>query len=299
MTVAIQNPSSVEMKLAEIAVPHDNFNVELFDNTSMLFKPTTASVFCNADSTASGQSVDNCILYTPVSVLPSRIGLIRLTYNSSASLKGEKKAKYPMIIENEKFKVILYGYDNVGEIALTFIDKETGTQGDMYAALKWYPSDTRMFGDYNSKDTSGHYIFRPMVNETRPQYYSKFISAQLDKSDVHERITLFFGKPGKSDPKTIQEQVIVYMSLVPGLPVIKYDLDMNSLPDSSVDGYEVAVQFYYQNMKNTGNTFYTDANGLEMQKRVKNFRPTWNFANNLKASNENVTGNFYPITSAI
>ena len=286
------------MSLAEVAVPHDNFKVELFDNSTMSFKPTTASVFCNADSTATGQNIENCILYTPVSILPSRIGLLRLTFDSSDSLKGQKKSKYPMVIENEKFKIILYGYDNNGEIVITFQDKETGTEGDMYCALKWYPSETKMFSGTN-KDTSGHYIFRPMVNETQPQWYSKFITAQLDSSDVHQRITLFFGKPGHADPKSIDEQVIVYLSLVPGMPVLKYDLDMNSLPDSSVDGYEVVVQFYYENMKNTGGIFYTDANGLEMQRRVKNVRATWNFQNNLNDSNQNVTGNFYPITSAI
>lgn len=42
------------------------------------------------------------------------------------------------------------------------------------------------------------------------------------------------------------------------------------------------------------NTFYTDSNGLEMQKRVLNFRPTWNFSTSEKSS-----GNYYPINSAI
>lgn len=37
-----------------------------------------------------------------------------------------------------------------------------------------------------------------------------------------------------------------------------------------------------------------------MQKRVLNFRPTWDFVNtNLKDSNENITGNYYPVQSAL
>jgi hypothetical protein len=36
-----------------------------------------------------------------------------------------------------------------------------------------------------------------------------------------------------------------------------------------------------------------------MQKRILNFRPTWNIENNYKESNENVTANYYPINSAI
>jgi len=36
-----------------------------------------------------------------------------------------------------------------------------------------------------------------------------------------------------------------------------------------------------------------------MQKRILNFRPTWNIENNYKESNENVTANYYPINTAI
>ena len=45
--------------------------------------------------------------------------------------------------------------------------------------------------------------------------------------------------------------------------------------------------------------FYTDANELEMQKRVLNYRPTWDINVNYNASNENVTANFYPVNSAL
>ena len=41
-------------------------------------------------------------------------------------------------------------------------------------------------------------------------------------------------------------------------------------------------------------TFYTDSNGLEMQKRVIDFRPTWDLV-----TNEHVSGNYYPVNSAI
>ena len=48
-------------------------------------------------------------------------------------------------------------------------------------------------------------------------------------------------------------------------------------------------------------TFYTDSNGLEMQKRILNYRPTWNIEENYKNEThiENITANFYPVTSAI
>jgi len=41
-------------------------------------------------------------------------------------------------------------------------------------------------------------------------------------------------------------------------------------------------------------TFYTDSNGLEMQERIKNYRPTWDLK-----TKEHVSGNYYPINQAI
>ena len=40
--------------------------------------------------------------------------------------------------------------------------------------------------------------------------------------------------------------------------------------------------------------FFTDSNGLEEQKRIINYRSTWNLT-----VNEEVSGNFYPVTSHI
>ena len=45
---------------------------------------------------------------------------------------------------------------------------------------------------------------------------------------------------------------------------------------------------------NTQNTWYTDANGRDMQKRVFNYRPTWKLN-----VTDPVSGNFYPVDSSI
>jgi hypothetical protein len=36
-----------------------------------------------------------------------------------------------------------------------------------------------------------------------------------------------------------------------------------------------------------------------MQKRILNYRPTWDIQTNYNDSNENITANYYPINSAI
>ena len=52
---------------------------------------------------------------------------------------------------------------------------------------------------------------------------------------------------------------------------LKIDVDLGSIsPDT-----EVVAQFKLRDFKNNG-TFYSDSNGLEMQKRILNLRPDWN-----------------------
>lgn len=81
------------------------------------------------------------------------------------------------------------------------------------------------------------------------------------------------------------ERAIVHVSIHPEYPILKVDVDLDSLPDKeqhkdSFDfgGFEVVVNFKVENFDND-NTFYTDSNGLQMQKRVLNQRESWKFQN--------------------
>lgn len=87
---------------------------------------------------------------------------------------------------------------------------------------------------------------------------------------------------------------LVHVSIDKELPLIKIDVDLDSLPlEQAYNGYEVVPNFHVANFDNA-KTFFTDSNGLEMQRRVQDYRPTWNLATTQK-----VTDNYYPINSAI
>lgn len=79
---------------------------------------------------------------------------------------------------------------------------------------------------------------------------------------------------------------------------VRFDVDLMGLPETPYGGHEVVVDFHVRNFNNN-KTFYTDSNGLEMQERILNYRPTWNISRNYNKSNDNITANFYPVTSAI
>ena len=60
----------------------------------------------------------------------------------------------------------------------------------------------------------------------------------------------------------------VRVSIDRELPILKIDVDLDSLPlQHKYNGYEVVPNFYVANFDND-RTFWTDSNGLEMQKRV-------------------------------
>ncbi|KAB7502024.1 Lysosomal alpha-mannosidase [Armadillidium nasatum] len=74
---------------------------------------------------------------------------------------------------------------------------------------------------------------------------------------------------------------------------VESDWLVGPIPIEDGIGKEIVNQFHFKNLK-TNQTFYTDANGREMQKRVKDFRPTWKLN-----STEPVSQNYYPVTSRI
>lgn len=115
---------------------------------------------------------------------------------------------------------------------------------------------------------------------------------------VQGLMTFHFGRSGE-EWIDFKRQAMIHVSLDNDFPgVIRADVDIDSLPLQRNGGNEVLAVFELKNFINDG-VFYTDSNGMEMQKRILNYRPTWDINNNYRDSNENVTANFYPINSAI
>jgi hypothetical protein len=73
----------------------------------------------------------------------------------------------------------------------------------------------------------------------------------------------------------------------------EWDVHLSSVAVDDDQGREVTVNWKLDNFNNN-RTFYTDSNGLEMQKRVLNWRQSYDFL-----SFEEVSGNYYPINSAL
>lgn len=83
--------------------------------------------------------------------------------------------------------------------------------------------------------------------------------------------------------------------MIEDLPVLRFDVELYGIPYDRFIGHEVTVNFLAPEIDNQG-IFYTDSNGLAMQKRVLNYRPTWNLE---LPKHQNITANYYPVGSAI
>ena len=90
----------------------------------------------------------------------------------------------------------------------------------------------------------------------------------------------------------------MYVTLDHSLGVIKFDVDLNSLPTVFIKGYEVMVHFQAHDFENSKGEFYTDSNGLRMQKRKLNWREYFDEVE-YNHGKFNISSNFYPINTAL
>lgn len=136
------------------------------------------------------------------------------------------------------------------------------------------------FGYYISstdkKQSSGAYIFRPLK-----QSY-----------DIISGTEVFINK---TDSVTIHVKLNEWtsQSIRIGDTYVEVKVTVGPLPIDDNNGKEVVVS-YLTDIR-SGNRFYTDANGREMQQRIKDHRNTWT----LNTTWEPVSQNYYPVNTRI
>ena len=139
----------------------------------------------------------------------------------------------------------------------------------------------------SDNDASGAYIFKPMQNDTKKYPYSAFKTVDSFKGNVVNAIVLQYA----SD--SISELYTAIIRMFPHTQVIEFEVKLHGIPISDKKGKEVVVNWELLGFDNAA-AFYTDSNGLEMQKRVLNERPDWTLVTDEKQSS-----NYYPIQQAI
>ena len=135
--------------------------------------------------------------------------------------------------------------------------------------------------------TSGAYLFVPELHDQVSHLYSEFKSIEVHAGSLASEFALVY-----MDSK----HQAVYQALIrlgEGFEPIEFEVQMLEIPLIDNKGREVVAKWTFAGIDNES-TFYTDSNGLEMQKRVKNFRPDFTLDTKMK-----VNDNYYPINSAV
>jgi len=75
---------------------------------------------------------------------------------------------------------------------------------------------------------------------------------------------------------------------------VEFVVELNGIPVmADGQGKDVTVNWKFSNFS-ANSTFWTDSNGLEMQERILNYRPSWNWS-----GDQNISSNYYPVNTAI
>ena len=127
---------------------------------------------------------------------------------------------------------------------------------------------------------SGAYIFRPATPDAKPKLYNKVQSSKL-LLGKHYALLMLTG-----------DQIFTAIIVNDYNDFIRLETTLYGIPYTK-QGMEVVMRIASKKINNE-NTFYTDSMGLEMQKRVLNYRPSWNLT-----LEEPVAGNYYPVNSMI
>nr|XP_026486529.1 lysosomal alpha-mannosidase-like [Vanessa tameamea] len=131
----------------------------------------------------------------------------------------------------------------------------------------------------NTKRSPGAYIFRPMDNEPEPIIDN--FETKIYKSYILEEIHSKYS-----------DYASFVLRLYVDSPVLEVDWIIGPVPVSDHLGKDVFIR-YMTDLENNG-VFYTDANGRQMVKRIRNKRALYEPYNL-----DHVAGNFYPVTSRI
>jgi len=145
-----------------------------------------------------------------------------------------------------------------------------------------------------TSDPAGIYTFKAEFTDTQPLQYS---NSTEDGSNVVYQKGQFLEQYTITFSNLEQEQAIIRVRFSPSMfeELIQFEVELNSVPIQDGSSKDVIVNWKMYNDFDPKGEFWTDSNGLEMQKRQIDKRDGFNFT----GRETHVSRNYYPIDSAI
>lgn len=192
------------------------------------------------------------------------------TFENSESVTSHPSS-VGIVVENEFLRL---SFDKETGLLASIENLESKIKVDASQALLYYKSKV---GSNIKPDNqaSGAYVFRPDGN------VNKINSGKAENVVVK-------GTLMTEVRQTFSNWATQVIRLYKGARHFELEWTVGPLPEGTevVSSFETSIQ--------SNKTFYTDANGRQMMKRVVDYRPTWELQ-----QTEPVAGNYYPVNSRI
>ena len=273
MGVAIYVPREGRKNtVAKMKVPHGNIKVEGEEGVHV-----AADVICRDTHEKPGvKSIHDCDLYF---TFDSDFGFHYFHVIASPDSIERTFSEDITTIANQKHTLVM---DNLSTPVRFNYAACYGKS--TYCAEENFTLDFKHFNAYQNVtryDNDGAYLFRPDPADMEAIQYWTVQSSSGLIGDVVQMIRI------------VSDKLTVDLKLIKGdNHGIYTDVDFYGIEKQDV-GQDVVMRIEVENL-NSDKTFYTDSLGLEMQKRVLNWRPTWDFT-----TTQPVASNFYPVNTAI
>jgi len=174
-------------------------------------------------------------------------------------------------LENELLRV---EFDHETGIITSITNKVSGKKVELTQTWEWYKASV---GTPEDGQASGAYIFRP--NSSSTTSFSGKAEIRVIKGETVNEVW-----------QTYSDIVSQKYRLYKDQPVLELEYTLGPLDVNDGVGKEAILKFSTD--IDSKDTFYTDANGREILKRVRNYRPCWQVD-----LAEPVAGNYYPINT--
>lgn len=186
-------------------------------------------------------------------------------------------------IENTQLRVT---FDGVTGRISRIENKISGVVTVVNQSWFWYNSSAGNNVE-NEGQASGAYIFRPNCTENVLQACEPF---SVSSSTV--QLSVFKGPLSQEVKQVFSNWISQSVRLYADAAFIEVEYSVGPVPVDDGLGKEV-ISRWATDVKSAG-VFFTDSNGREMQRRVRNFRPSWTLN-----VTDPVSGNYYPVNSAV
>ncbi|KAL4419672.1 hypothetical protein ABPG75_006770 [Micractinium tetrahymenae] len=177
-----------------------------------------------------------------------------------------------------------------------------GTTARLTTSFAWYNSSDGLDSDENRGQASGAYIFRPngLYNITADDASSPSLRSLWQRlwpagatgSKPVAKLSIVHGETVSEARQEFGEWATLVTRLYKGQSHVELEWTVGPIPFEDGLGREVVL--LYTSDLESGDEFWTDANGREMVERVRDFRPTWKLN-----QTEAAAGNYYPLTAAM